>query len=70
MLVLLLSLTFLAVPTLGFRLPYIIGGTPVTDATKWPWQGSLEYHDRHNCGCVLISTTWAVTAAHCATYPV
>lgn len=62
---LLLALVLLVVPSLGSHLPYIIGGDDVTDTSKWPWQGSLRYYSKHSCGCALISSTWAVTAAHC-----
>ena len=55
--------------SLGFRRPYIIGGTPVKDATKWPWQGSIREFGRHICGCALIDPYWAVTAAHCVGSP-
>lgn len=51
-------------PSLGRHLPYIIGGTEA-EVGQWKWQGSLEYNRRHNCGCVLISVQWALTAAHC-----
>jgi len=49
------------------RLPNIIGGHDVDRSGKYPWQGSLQSYGRHDCGCSLISTTWAVTAAHCTT---
>ena len=54
---------------LGTRIGYVVGGQPVDDATSWPWQGSLQFLGSHECGCILISTTWAASAAHCMTLP-
>ena len=41
----------------------IVGGTAAT-AGEFPYQGLLLSSDGL-CGCVLIQTTWALTAAHC-----
>lgn len=32
---------------------------------SWPWIGSLQQYGDHGCGCTLINSQWAVTAAHC-----
>ena len=42
----------------------IVGGQTAVP-NSWPWQLSLRKGGRHNCGASLISSTWAVTAAHC-----
>ncbi|XP_072045228.1 neurotrypsin-like isoform X2 [Amphiura filiformis] len=42
----------------------IVGGENVVD--KWPWMGSLrDVYGNHRCGTSLISSGWAITAAHC-----
>ena len=45
----------------------IVGGQRAPP-NSWPWQLSLRIRGAHNCGASLISTTWAVTAAHCVKY--
>ncbi|XP_062715092.1 trypsin-7 isoform X1 [Aedes albopictus] len=42
----------------------IIGGEKV-DVSKFPYQLSLRSYDNHICGASIISTYWALTAAHC-----
>jgi len=65
------TLALLASPILGGRMPSykIIGGDDVSDISEFPFQGSLRYFGTHSCGCALISSTWAVTAAHCVGGP-
>uniref|UniRef100_A0A3Q2DDC1 Transmembrane serine protease 5 n=1 Tax=Cyprinodon variegatus TaxID=28743 RepID=A0A3Q2DDC1_CYPVA len=46
------------------KLPRIIGGVEAT-LGRWPWQVSLYYNNRHNCGGSIITRHWIVTAAHC-----
>ncbi|XP_038159297.1 transmembrane protease serine 5 isoform X1 [Cyprinodon tularosa] len=46
------------------KLPRIIGGVEAT-LGRWPWQVSLYYNNRHNCGGSIITSHWIVTAAHC-----
>ena len=59
-------------PALGRR---IIGGSNAQPCA-WPWQGSLQSYSQqraryggeyygHFCGAALLSTQWALTAAHC-----
>ncbi|XP_049816063.1 trypsin alpha-like [Schistocerca nitens] len=42
----------------------IIGGTETT-ITEYPWQLSLLLEGSHRCGASIISSNWALTAAHC-----
>ena len=66
MMKLLLVVLAVVVPAIsGSRLPYIVGGNPVSYAGKWPWQASLQYYNSHICGAALVSDQWLVTAAHC-----
>ncbi|XP_017007944.2 trypsin beta-like [Drosophila takahashii] len=42
----------------------IIGGT-ATSISDIPWQLSLQSYGSHYCGAVIISPSYALTAAHC-----
>lgn len=42
----------------------IVGGSQAV-LGEIPWQGLLRTSSRTLCGCSLISTRWAATAAHC-----
>ena len=44
---------------------FIVGGVEVDPPGKWPWQGSLTFEGSHQCGGVLISEQFVITAAHC-----
>lgn len=51
---------------------YIIGGSEGKKG-DWPWLLDLEVEDtwkpdkpfRHQCGAALLTSRWALTAAHC-----
>ncbi|XP_053672127.1 trypsin-1-like isoform X2 [Anopheles nili] len=45
----------------GFR---IVGGFEI-DVSEAPYQVSLQYNKRHNCGGSVLSSKWVLTAAHC-----
>lgn len=43
----------------------IVGGINA-DVGEWPWIASLrDSNNYHRCGATLISSKWAITAAHC-----
>ncbi|XP_076817679.1 trypsin-1-like isoform X1 [Clavelina lepadiformis] len=42
----------------------IVGGTSAAFG-ELPWQGYLTTSSGQYCGCSLLSSTWAITAAHC-----
>ncbi|XP_061823744.1 serine protease 33-like [Nerophis lumbriciformis] len=42
----------------------IVGGED-TQEGSWPWQASLQFFGRHNCGGSLINKEWVMSAAHC-----
>ena len=47
-----------------------MGGNTVDEVGEFPWQMSLAtcwmgLYYQHKCGAALVSTRWAVTAAHC-----
>ncbi|XP_069907034.1 serine protease 44-like [Oryctolagus cuniculus] len=48
----------------GNRTVKIVGGAPAPER-RWPWQVSLQVHDRHICGGSLITSRFILTAAHC-----
>jgi trypsin len=49
--------------------PLIVGGQEVSIATR-PFQLSLRQHGSHICGGSIISSCWALGAAHCYLSPV
>ncbi|XP_047097636.1 trypsin 3A1-like [Schistocerca piceifrons] len=42
----------------------ILNGTPA-DIADFPWMAFLQILDSTGCGASIISSTWALTAAHC-----
>ncbi|XP_053664303.1 trypsin-1-like [Anopheles marshallii] len=42
----------------------IVGGFEI-NITETPYQASLQYHNKHNCGGCVLSNKWVLTAAHC-----
>ncbi|XP_046580112.1 LOW QUALITY PROTEIN: chymotrypsin-like serine proteinase [Haliotis rubra] len=58
----------LAATALAEISPNIVGGSNAA-SNEFPWQGSLQVRSGsswfHICGCVLYTTTKALTAAHC-----
>lgn len=44
--------------------PFILNGTQAS-IFDYPWVISFRYQAEHNCGGVLISDSWALTAGHC-----
>ena len=50
------------------RVQRIVGGTDAYQG-EFPYQGALFYFDSGiQCGCSLIHSQWAITAAHCTHY--
>jgi hypothetical protein len=43
----------------------IVGGEPANSST-WGWTVSISIADTYLCGGSIISSSWVVTAAHCA----
>jgi len=60
-----LTLLLLVVVGVAARSSYIVNGKDVSYPGKYPWQGSLQIHGGHVCGCSLLSASWVITAAHC-----
>ncbi|XP_041355505.1 fibrinolytic enzyme, isozyme C-like [Gigantopelta aegis] len=50
--------------SLGSPTNHIIGGSPA-DIADFPYQCSLRYSGSHTCGCVILTKSKILTAAHC-----
>lgn len=46
------------------RLSRVVGGEDSADA-EWPWVVSIQRNRTHHCAGSLLTSRWAVTAAHC-----
>lgn len=46
--------------------PRIVGGVDAIEGQS-PYQCSLQINKKHKCGCVIITSNWLLTAAHCIT---
>ncbi|XP_036880359.2 brain-specific serine protease 4 [Manis javanica] len=46
------------------RLSRVVGGEDSADA-EWPWVVSIQRNGTHHCAGSLLTSRWAVTAAHC-----
>ena len=60
-----LILALFVVGAVGTRIDSRIVGGAMASISMYPWQGALLYNMGFTCGCVLISDTVILTAAHC-----
>ena len=64
--ILLLIIALTGPSLVAARLPFIVGGKDA-DPGEWPWQASLQYKNKHNCGASLISGRWVYVRVHTQT---
>jgi hypothetical protein len=48
----------------AYREPRVVGGNSTYEG-EFPWAVSIQRHNNHHCGGVIVGSRWILTAAHC-----